>query len=344
MRAVRFHDYGAEDVLTVDEVPEPAISPDEVLVRVHSCAVNHLDLDFRAGVSRIPLTLPHILGMEVAGDVVAVGTNVASLHPGDRVMTIADIVCRACAYCTTGRDNMCTGALRPGWNAPGGYADYLCVPERGAIPIPESVSYDAAAVLQISCGTAWHMLITRGQLRVGETVVVNAVGSGIGSAALQLAKLAGAHVIATAGSDEKLARAIADGADATVNYRRENLAEAVRDLTNGRGANLIFEHVGGDVFTQSATCLAPSGRMVVCGGHAGELAGLDVIDFFRKEATIIGSTSATQEEIRIVLDLVARELLRPPIYRAFPLHEAAEAHRTLAGRQHYGKVVLHPVA
>lgn len=344
MRAMRFHAYGDEDILRLDEVPAPAVGPGDVLVRVRACAVNHLDLDFRAGVSRIPLALPHTLGMETAGDVAAVGRDVTGVRPGDRVMTICDIVCRACAYCTSGRDNMCIGALRPGWNAPGGYADYICVPERGILPIPQSVSYDAAAVLQISCGTAWHMLITRGHLRVGETVVINAVGSGIGSAALQLAKLAGARVIATSGSDEKLARAMADGADATINYCTQDLCATVRDLTDGRGADLVFEHVGGEIFTQSVRCLAPSGRMAVCGGHAGELAGLDVIDFFRKEATIIGSTSATQEEVRIVLDLVSRGLLRPPIYRAFRLEEAAEAHRTMAARRHYGKIVLHPPA
>jgi NADPH:quinone reductase-like Zn-dependent oxidoreductase len=344
MRAVRFHQYGDDDVLTLDEVPEPEAGPGEVVVRVRSCAVNHLDLDFRTGVSRIPLDLPHTLGMETAGDVVAAGPGVSRFQPGERAMTIADIVCRTCHYCTTGRDNMCTDALRPGWNAPGGYAEYLAVPEYGILPIPASVSYDAAAVLQISCGTAWHMLITRGHLRLGETVVVNAVGSGIGSAALQVAKLAGARVIATAGSDEKLAQAAAEGADATINYRRQDLVSAVRELTDGRGADLIFEHVGGEIFTQSARCIAPSGRMVICGGHAGELAGLDVIDFFRKEATIIGSTSATQEEIRVVLDLVAQGLLRPPIYRAYPLAEARDAHRTMAKRRHYGKIVLHPSA
>src|SRR5579871_5059631 len=165
MRAVRFHEYGGEDVLRLDDVPTPEAGPGQVVVQVRSCAVNHLDLDFRAGVSRIPLTLPHILGMETAGIVADVGLGVATVQRGDRVMTICDIVCRACHFCTTGRDNMCTDALRPGWNAPGGYAEYLCVPAYGVVPLPDTVSDDAAAVLQISCGTAWHMLIGRGHLR-----------------------------------------------------------------------------------------------------------------------------------------------------------------------------------
>ncbi len=342
MRTIRFHSYGGDEVLTLEEVPDPVPGPGQIIVRVRSCAINHLDLDFRAGVSRIPLDLPHILGMEAAGDVVGVGAGVSRLQPGDRVMALADIVCRVCAYCTTGRDNMCSDALRPGWNLPGGYAEYLCVPERGALPIPDAMDYETAAALQIACGTAWHMLITRAGLRVGETVVINAVGSGIGSVALQLAKYAGARVIATAGSDEKLAIASADGADAIVNYRRTDLDDAVRDLTGGRGADLVFEHVGGDVFTKSVACLAPSGRLVVCGGHAGELAGIDVIDLFRKEARIIGSTSATQDEVRTVLALASEGVLRPPIYRVFPLEQARDAHRTVADRSHYGKIILNP--
>lgn len=340
MRAIRFHAFGDRSVLQCDTIPEPEVEARTVLVRVRACAMNHLDIDVRQGLSRLPIQLPHILGREAAGEVAAVGAEVDGYRVGDRVLISSRQNCQHCLYCRTGRDHLCARTRRPGLEIPGGYAEYMTAPATALIHIPSNVSFAQAAATQIAFGTAWHMLISRGELRPGETVLINAVGSGIGSAAVQVARMAGANIIACAGSDAKLERARAYGVAGLVNYRKEDLATRVLEFTDGRGVDLVFEHIGGDIFENSLKCLSPNGRMLVCGGHAREVVALDIIPFFRSEVKIVGSKAYTQQEILDVMDLVAKGKLEPVIYQSVPLEEAAFAHQIMEESRHFGKIIL----
>lgn len=342
MKAVRFHQYGGPEVLRYEEAPDPLPGPQEALIRVRACGINHVDLDHRSGASRFPHQLPFILGYEIAGEVVALPPGASEPAVGTPVLVPYLIPCRRCALCRTGRDNLCPNAQRFGGNRPGGYAELVAAPVEDLVPLPPNLSYEEAAATQLAFGTAWHMLITRGALRPGETVLINAAGSGIGSAAVQIAKLAGARVIASAGSDEKLARARELGADAVVNYRTEEMAQAVLDLTSGRGVDLVFEHVGGELFRQALRCVTTDGRLALCGAHGGETVPVDLLDLFRREVRIIGSRVYTRAELLHVLELVAAGRLRPLVYKVLPLSEAAEGHRILERREQFGKVVLRP--
>jgi len=342
MKAIRFHEHGGREVLRLEELPTPEPAAGEVLVRVRACALNHFDIDLRENISRWPLPLPHILGVEFAGEVAAVGAGVAGLTEGDRVWVLHEIPCLECEYCLAGMDNLCLRAEMYSVQRPGGYAEYALAPARAVFPLPETVSYDDAAAGQIVFTTAWHMLLTRGGLRAGETIVVSAAGSGVGHAAVQVAKLAGATVIATAGSDEKLARAREDGADHAVNYNREHVTKQALELTEGRGVDLVVEHIGGEQFGACLNALRKNGRLVTCGAHGGEVVDFDIIPVFRNEWQVIGSRTGTVAETRLVMDLIAEGKLRPRIHALLPLAEAAEGHRIIENREQFGKVVLQP--
>lgn len=343
MKAVRFHEYGGRNVLALEEVPEPvAAAADDVVVRVRACGINHFDIDVRAGISRWPLPLPHQLGVEFAGEVAAVGEGVEGLSEGQRVWVLHEIPCMQCEHCLTGEDNLCLNAEMYGVQRPGGYAEFVTAPARAVFPLPESISYEEAAAAQVVFTTAWHMLITRGSVRAGQTVLVSAAGSGIGSAAIQIAKLAGATVITTAGSDAKLERAREDGADHVINYREEDVTARALELTDGAGLDLVIEHIGAEQFGATLGALRKRGRLVTCGGHAGEVVPFDIIPFFRMEWEVIGSRTGTVAESRLVFGLMDQGKLQARIHRVLPLEEAAEAHRILEDREQFGKVVITP--
>jgi NADPH:quinone reductase-like Zn-dependent oxidoreductase len=342
VKAVRFHEHGGPDVLRVEEVSDPVLGDDDVLVRVRSCALNHFDIDLRENLSRWPLPLPWILGLEFVGDVAAVGKAVHGFSEGERVWVLHELACLECEYCLAGEDNLCVAAEMWSVQRPGGYAEYIAAPARAVFPLPDSISYDVAAAGQIVFTTAWHMLVTRGRVKAGDTVLVSAAGSGVGHAALQIAKLAGATVIATAGSDDKLRSARIDGADHTINYSRDHVTATALDLTGGRGVDLVVENVGGEQFGACLGALRKNGRFVTCGGHAGEVVKFDIVPFFRNEWQVIGSRTGTTQEIRIVMDLITARKLCPRVHAALPLEEAAQAHRILENRENFGKVVLNP--
>ncbi len=341
-RRVSFAQLGDLDQLYVEKVDTPAPGPGEVLIRVEAAAVNHLDLDMLAGTSRFDLPLPHTLGFEAAGVITETAPDVADFAPGDRVMIATDIVCRSCRYCLEGRDNLCRDAYRPGWTHPGAYSEYMIAPARGAYRLPDHVSFEDAAAVQVSFGTAWHMLIDRGHLQLGEWVLVNGAAGSIGQAAVQLAKLAGARVIAVSASPERRRKLAADGADGVADYSSDTFVEEVMDLTGGAGVDMVYEHVGGDVLRRSLECVREGGRVLTCGGHGGELSEFDVIPFFRKELTIIGSNGATQADVRCVLGMLCDGRLRPTIAATFPLEETAAALQMLKERQNYGRVLVLP--
>jgi NADPH:quinone reductase-like Zn-dependent oxidoreductase len=342
VKAIRFHEYGSADVLRADEVPTPEPGPEQALLRVRACAVNHVDIDMREGTSRLPLTLPHTLGFEIAGEVAALGPGTDGVSVGDRVAPLYQLHCRECEWCRRGEHMHCERITMLGVQSPGGYAEYAVVPAWALIPLPDTLSFEQAAAIQTTFATVWHALVTRVSVAEGQWVLVNAAGSGVGTAGIQVAKLLGARVIASAGSDEKLERARDLGAEATVNYRTDDLAARVRELTDGRGVDVVMESVGGEVLSGSLAALAKNGSVVTVGAHGGEVVPVDVILLFRHQWSLVGSVRATADEIRHCIDLVADGRLAPVIHTTLPLDSAAEAHGILEERRQFGKVVLVP--
>jgi NADPH:quinone reductase-like Zn-dependent oxidoreductase len=319
------HEFGGRDQLVVDDVPDPEPPPGEVRIKVDVCALNHVDVDIREGISRFEISLPHILGIEVVGRVDSLGTGADGFEVGDRVMPY-----------------LLGGDRFIGVSGPGGFADYVLAPTKQLVRVPEAISDEQAGALQVAFGTAWHMLFGRGGLRIGDTVLINSVSSGIGSAAVQLAHLAGALVIGTSSSQEKLERARRDGMDAGIDYTTEDVRERVMELTRDRGVDLVFEHVGGELFQKAIESLAQNGRMVTCGAHGGEVVPFDIIPFFRAQQTIIGSFVYEREELENVLDFAARGLLRPLVAQTFALTDARAAFELLESREFFGKILLRP--
>ena len=342
MRAVRFHEFGGLEVLRLDEVPDPVAGPGEVVIDITAAALNHLDVDIREGMSRFPVEPPFTLGVEAVGRISEVGEGVDVWNVGDRVLPYLMDTCGECRYCKTGRESLC---LAPGFisfSTGGTYAEKLACNARHLVAIPDGLSDEKAAATQIAFGTAWHMLFARGRLQAGEIVMVNSVGSGIGSAAVQLAKMAGAFVIGNASTDEKLERAAALGMDAGINYATQDVVEEVMRITNGHGVDLVYEHVGGQSFEFGLDSLAKDGRLVICGGHAGEVVPFDIIPFFRGQKSVIGSLVYTREEVVRCLQMAAQGKITPLVHATFPLEQAREATAMMEARAHFGKILLLP--
>jgi NADPH:quinone reductase-like Zn-dependent oxidoreductase len=343
LRAVRFHDYGHADVLRLESIPEPSPGPGEVKIAVDACALNHLDVDVREGVSRFPIALPHTLGIEVVGRVVQRGEGVEERwREGTRVAPYLMDTCGSCVYCASGRQSLCLSPGFVSFTTPGGYAEMLTCKASQLIEVPEGISDEEAAAVQISFATAWHMLFTRAKATFGETVLISSIGSGVGSAALQLAKLAGLVTIGTSSSDSKLARAREMGLDVAINYTSQDVAEEVMRATGGIGADLAFEHVGGKSFQDALSSLRKDGRLVTCGAHAQEVVSLDIIPLFRSQHQIIGSFVYTRAEVERVMELAARGAIKPLVHEVFPLERAREAMEMMERREHFGKIVISP--
>jgi NADPH:quinone reductase-like Zn-dependent oxidoreductase len=339
---VRFDRFGGPEVLRLDELDDPVAGPDQVVLQVTACALNHIDLDIRAGVSRLPIELPFTPGGECVGEIESVGSNVSRWERGERVMPYLLETCGRCSFCMSGREQHCRARVVTSLDPRHGFSERFVCRADQLLRVPEHLSDAAAAALQGAFSTAWHMLFTRGRLRTGETVLINSVGSGIGSAALQLAKLTGAFVIGTASTREKLERAAHYGLDVGIDHTREDVASRVHEVTSGAGADLAYEHVGGTLFDQAVASLSVDGRIVVCGAHAGELANLDLVSLFRNERTVIGCFAYTRLETEQCLELARRRLIEPVVYRSFPFAEARAAMELMERREHFGKIVLTP--
>jgi NADPH:quinone reductase-like Zn-dependent oxidoreductase len=342
MRAVRFHEHGGVEVLKYEEAPEPKIEANEVLVKVKACALNHLDLWLRQGVSDWKIALPHILGSDISGEVAEVGSLVKRVKAGERVLLCPGISCGQCEMCSKGLDSACRTYTVFGVFVDGGYAEYVKSPEANVILIPGDLSFDEAAAVPLVFLTAWHMLFTRARLEAGEDVLVIGAGSGVGSAAIQIAKLVGARVIATAGADWKLEKAKALGADEVINHSRQSLSGEVRRFTGKRGVDVIVEHVGAAVWEECFNSLATYGRLVTCGVTSGGQVNLNVQNLFGRQRTIMGSFMGGKAELLEALKLIARRKLRAVIDSAFPLQEAAAAQSKMESREFFGKILLHP--
>jgi NADPH:quinone reductase-like Zn-dependent oxidoreductase len=342
VKALRFHEYGGRDKLVVESVPDPVAGPGEVVVKVGACALNHLEVDFREGISRFPLDLPLIMGLEIAGTIVSRGPGVSEQwREGDRVAPYLMGTDPDHVMSRTGRENLSPSAFI-GVSMPGGYAEYAAIPERHLVRTPDSMTDVEAAAFQIAFGTSYHMLFTRGELRMGETVLINSVGSGIGAAAVQLAALAGAFVIGTASSDEKLAKARELGMHEGINHATHEVAQEVMRITKDRGVDLVYEHVGGKLFQAGLDSLTRDGRLVTCGAHSGEVVDLDIIVLFRNQTRIIGSFTFTSAEYEEVLRLAGLGLLKPQVHSTFSLDDSVKAFELMEAREHFGKIVITP--
>ncbi|HLL75648.1 MAG TPA: zinc-binding dehydrogenase [Pyrinomonadaceae bacterium] len=342
MKAVVFREHGGPEVLEYADAPEPRIRAHEVLVEVRACALNHLDVWVRGGMPGIEIPLPHILGNDIAGVVREAGELVGWVRPGDEVMLQPGVSCGHCRECLRGLDNLCDSYDILGYRRDGGYAELVAAPAVNCIPKPESLSWEEAAALPLVTVTAWHMLVTRAQVQPGEDVLVHAAGSGVGSIGIQIAKLRGARVIATAGSDEKLAKARELGADDAVNYTNPDWPREVRRLTAKRGVDVVFEHTGAETWPGSILSLARNGRVVTCGATSGFDARTDLRQVFYRHLTILGSFMGSKAELIEAMRFVERGQIRAVIDRTLPLAEARRAHELMRDRAQFGKLVLKP--
>jgi NADPH:quinone reductase-like Zn-dependent oxidoreductase len=342
MKAAFFKEYGGPEKLIYGDFPDPNIGRDEVLIRVKACSLNHLDIWVRQGVPAYKTQLPHISGSDVSGVIEAVGGEVQELRPGMRVIVSPGISCFKCPNCLSGNDNLCDSYTILGAGAHGGYAQFIKVRSLDVIPIPEDLTFEEAAAFPLTFVTAWHMLMTRCQIKAGQDVLVLAAGSGIGSAAVQIAKLAGARVITTAGSAEKCERAKALGADEVVDYHTDDFSRAVRIFTQGRGADVVFEHVGPETWSKSIQCLAKNGKLVTCGATTGKEVPLDLRYVFSRQLSILGSMMGCRFELLEILKLIGGRKLKPVIDSSFPLLEARQAQEKLLDRRQFGKILLLP--
>lgn len=342
MKAVIFEQHGGPEVLKFVEVSHPQITANEVLIEVRACALNHLDVWVRGGLPGIKIPLPHILGNDVAGVVREAGDLVTWVKPGDEVMLQPGVSCGHCRECLAGRDNMCDEYDIIGSRRDGGYAELLSVPGVNVVQKPKNLTWPEAAALPLVTLTAWHMLVTRAQVQPGEDVLIHAAGSGVGSIGIQVAKLRGARVIATAGSDEKLAKARALGADDVVNYTHDEWPKEVKRLTNGRGADVVFEHTGAATWAGSILSLKRGGRLVTCGATSGYDARTDLRHVFYRHLTILGSMMGSKSELLAAMKFIENGQIRAVVDRTLPLSEARKAHELMEDRAQFGKLVLMP--
>ena len=340
MKAIVFHQHGGPEVLQYVDVPTPEPRPNEVLVRVRACALNHLDLWVRRGLPNVPIPLPHVPGSDIAGEIAKIGAEVTTVRTGQKVVLAPLVSCGKCPACVAGLDNRCRQATNLGYMIDGGCAEFVRAPEVNCLPYPENLSFEEAAAVPLVFQTAWHMLVDRAQLQPGEDVLVLGAGSGVGSAAIQIAKFFGARVIATAGSDAKLEKARQLGADHVINHKTQKIRDEARRITNKRGVDVVFEHVGTATWDDSLASLALSGRLVTCGNTTGYDAKLDLRFLFSRQLSLLGSYMGLKSELHTIMKLVSGGRLKPVVDRMFPLQEAAAAHAYLESGQQFGKVVL----
>lgn len=344
MKAVLLEAFGGPENLHPGDAPDPVPGPGEALLKVRACALNHLDIWVRGGIPAYRIRLPHILGSDIAGTVVSGDLSRAAcgLQPGARVVVHPGRSCGRCEACAAGLDNQChEGHRLIGANGgPGGYAQYVAVPAQNLLPAPEGLSDEQAAAFPLTYLTAWHMLITQAGLRPGQTLLVLGAGSGVGVAAIQLAAMAGSRVLAASTSKEKLERAKALGAHGIIHSPPEDLQCKTLSLTGGRGADVVFEHVGPAMFGAALKSLRPGGTLVTCGATSGPTTELDLRYVFSRELRILGAKTGTLAEFHAMVRAVTMGRLEPVVDSTFPLAEAGRAHEYLASARQFGKVVL----
>lgn len=338
MKAVRIHQFGGPEVLTYEDVPDPRPRNDQVLVRVKACSLNHLDVWVRKGLPGVKL--PHILGSDIAGEVVEVGEYVGDFKLNQRVLVAPMHFCGHCAKCLAGMQNHCREFTVLGNAVDGGNCELIAVPAANVIPIPDTLDFIQAASVPLVFVTAWHMLVGLAAVRPGQTVLVLGASSGVGIAAIQIARLFHCRVITTAGDEAKLEKGRALGADFGINHYKQKISEEVRKITNKEGVDIVVEHVGAATWDESVRSLKSGGKLVTCGATTGPNVSLDLRHLFARQLSLLGSYMGTMSELQEVLNHVFAGRLKPVVDRTFPLIETRAAHEYLEKSQMFGKVVL----
>jgi NADPH:quinone reductase-like Zn-dependent oxidoreductase len=342
MKAVIIQQHGGPEVLQYTEVSTPTIKPNEILVQVRACALNHLDVWVRGGLPGIQIPFPHILGNDISGIVREVGELVTWIHAGDEVLLQPGVSCGHCVQCLSGQDNLCLEYDILGYSRNGGYAEFVAAPGVNVISKPKDLSWTEAAAVPLVTLTAWHMLVTKARLQPGEDVLIHAAGSGVGSIGIQIARLFGARVIATAGSEEKRAKAKELGAHDVVDYTRDDWPKVVRQLTARKGVDVVFEHTGAATWSGSIAALRNNGRLVTCGATSGYDAKTDLRQVFYRQLNLLGSFMGSKAELLTAMKFFESGQLRPVVDQVLPLAEARRAHEVMEDRAQFGKLVLVP--
>jgi NADPH:quinone reductase-like Zn-dependent oxidoreductase len=344
MKAVQLLAHGAPGQLKFSDAPDPVPAADEVVVRVRACGLNRLDLWLEEGNLPMPVQLPRIPGSELAGEVLSVGNGVADWHPGDRVAVQSNLFCGQCEFCERGQESICLQGKLLGIDRDGGFAERVAVPASALVRLPEQVDFAASASLTLAGSTAMHMITHRAPVRAGDWVLVMGGASGVGSAAIQIARQLGAQVIATGSTEAKRQFALGLGAGHAVDSSKPDWPAQVREITRKRGVDVVVEHVGGEVLLQCFTCLARGGTVVTCGATAGREVGLKLWSFFVKEQKLVGSYGRNRKDMVAILDWAAAGKIKPAIGQVFPLQQTTSAFAALRQRQVLGKVLVEPAA
>jgi len=340
MKAVRIHQFGGPEVLTYEDVPDPQLRKDQVLVRVRACSLNHLDVWVRKGLPGVKL--PHILGSDVAGEIVEVGEYVGGFRTGQRVLLSPIHSCGRCEKCVAGLQNHCREFTVLGNGVDGGDCELIAAPAANVIPIPDALDFNQAASVPLVFVTAWHMLVGRAGIRPGQTVLILGASSGVGIAGIQIAKLFHCRVITTAGDESKLEKGSELGADYGINHYKQKISEEVRKITNKEGVDIVMEHVGAATWDESVKSLKSGGTLVTCGATTGPNVGIDLLHLFARQLTLLGSYMGTMGDLHEVLRHVFAGRLKPVVDRVFPLSEIRAAHEYLEKSQMFGKIVVNP--
>jgi NADPH:quinone reductase-like Zn-dependent oxidoreductase len=342
MKAVQLIAHGTPGQLKYSDVPDPVPAANEVVVRVRACGLNRLDLWLEEGSLPMAVQLPRIAGSEIAGEVLGTGRDVADWRPGDRVAVQSNIFCGHCEFCARGEESVCLNSQLVGVQRDGGFAERVAVPASALVRLPAQVGFAASAALTLAGSTAMHMLTQRASVRPGDWVLVIGGASGVGSAAIQIARQLGARVITTGSTEAKRQFALGLGAGHAVDSSKPDWASEVRELTRKRGVDVVVEHVGGDVLLRCFTCLARGGTIVTCGATAGREVRLKLWSFFVKEQKLVGSYGRSRQDIQSILEWAAQGKIKPAIAQVFPLAQTASAFAALRQRQVMGKVLVEP--
>lgn len=342
MKAVVFSQHGGPEVLEYRDVPDPKPAPGEVLIEVQAASINHIDIFLRRGMPGVKVPLPKLAGSDAAGIVRELGAGVTGLVPGQRVAINPGVSCGRCEFCAAGFGSQCVSFGIVGENRDGAYAQFISVPAHIVLPIPDALPFEEAAAAPLVFVTAWSMLIGKGKIQPGEDVLILGAGAGVGTAAIQIAKMAGCRVFVTASSDEKLQRAGALGADVLINYAKEEFDKRIRDLTNRRGVDVVVDYIGAETWVQSLRSARRGGRVLTCGATTGFAPQTDLRQIFFRQVQVFGSTMGSHREFLDVMKCIFRGQLKPVIDRVLPLQDAREGHELIERRAVFGKIVLKP--
>ncbi len=342
MKAVIIKEHGDLDKLIYTEVPQPTPERDEVLIKVKACALNHLDIWTRLGMKGTSIPMPHVLGCDIAGEVTEVGKGVKSTLIGKRVILSPGLIPEKDPLADTEWESLSGQYKILGFQVDGGYAEYVKAPARNVIPVSNQLTFEEWASIPLVFTTAWHMLVTRAQLKRGETVLIHAAGSGVGSAGIQVARYLGAEIITTVGSDEKIKRACKIGAKHVINYKKTDFVEEVKHLTKGKGVDVVLEHIGPETFNKSLASLTKKGRLVTCGVTSGPTVDFDLRFLYVRQYSVIGCYMGGIAELKKAVQLLEKGKLKPIMDKAFPLKDAKTAQERMLKRENFGKIILVP--